>query len=166
MGNLGKILGTGLIIVALTAGCTPDEDTSPSAALFPTTHYGEVRPDFSRQLAARAQRRDAELHALLGVHYSEIERNEIQLVQEGLETGFYEHPQSGKRIYRVQSITQAQQILEKVWPEEKWAEPGSELASQFQATPNASVAIMGQNDQRILFFDQENHLSRVYPEPG
>jgi hypothetical protein len=166
MGNLGKILGSGLLVAALTVGCSPDEDTSPSAALFPTTYYGEVRPDFSRQLAARAQRGDAELHALLGVHYSEIEKDEIQLVREGLATGFYEHPQSGKKIYRIQSIGQARQILGEVWPEEEWAEPGSELASQFQVTPNASIAIMGQNDQRILFFDHENHLSRVYPEPG
>lgn len=166
MGNLGRFLGMGLMIAALASGCSPDEDTSPSAALFPTTHYGEVRPDFSRQLAARVQRSDAELHALLGVHYAEIEKNDIQQVREGIATGFYEHPQSGRRIYRVQSIGQAQQILGETWPEEPWTEPGSDLASQFQVTPNASIAIMGRNDQRILFFDHENHLSRVYPEPG
>ena len=57
-----------LVLPSLWSGCVPDEDTSPSAALFPTTYFGEVRPDFTEQLTNRASREEVELHAVLGAH--------------------------------------------------------------------------------------------------
>ena len=157
------ICGFGLL--ALVTGCVPDEDTSPSAALFPTTHYGEVRPDFTSKVASRAARTEVELFALFGVSYNDQDRRELESVQDALNQGFYANPTNGKKIYRIQSLSQAQQLLQHSWKDEKWV-PDSILAKHFLMTPNASVALIGQNDQRILFFDQSNQLAGVYPEAG
>lgn len=161
----GLVKVSSVCLVAVLAGCVPDEDTSPSAALFPTTHFGEVRPDFANHLASRASRHDAELFALFGVCYSDLDKWTLKPVEEALDHGFYANPKNGKRVYRIQSITQAQQLLEGSWSEENWA-PDSALANQFKITPNATVALIGEKDQRILFFDQANQLAVVYPEAG
>jgi hypothetical protein len=148
--------------LGLVAGCVPDEDTSPSAALFPTTYFGEVRPDFSEQLANHASREDVEFHALLGAQFAETESEELAAIRESLALGYFVHPDNGKRLYRVESIEQAQQIL-PTWDEERWSE---ELLGKFKEVPNASVAIIGLNDQRILFFDQSEQLVGIYPAAG
>lgn len=158
-----KIGGLGLLV--LMGGCVPDEDTSPSAALFPTTHFGEVRPDFTNQLTNRATRNDVELYALFGVSYVDYDQKSLRPVEDALVQGFYSNPKNGKKIYRVQSIGQARELLQNMWSEEEW-EMDSDLANQFKLTPNASIALIGAKDQRILFFDQGNQLAQVYPKAG
>lgn len=129
------------------------------------SHYGEVRPDFSGPLTSKASREDVELLALFGVCYRDQDRKELKPVQDALSQGFYVNPQNGKKVYRVNAISQAQLLLQGAWEEEHW-QPDSNLAKQFASTPNASVAIIGQNDQRILFFDEQNHLIGVFPTAG
>lgn len=155
----------GSCLLAILAGCVPDEDTAPSAALFPTTHFGEVRPDFTGQLTSNSARQEVELMALFGVCYKDQDSRELKPVSEALSRGFYSNPQNGKRVYRVHSIAQAQELLQNSWEEEHW-NSDSKLSKQFATTPNATVAIIGQTDQRILFFDQSNHLIGVYPSAG
>ena len=151
------------VATLLGTGCVPDEDTQPSSALFPVSHYGEVRPDFSTQLASRVVREDAELFALLGTNFSNRQKKELDLIKQGLSNGVYVSPNDGKRIYRINSMDQARKLLGESWSEETWKEK-SDLAKFFDQAPNASVAFMGQNDQRILFFDQTNHLVGVFPK--
>jgi len=159
--EIAKIAGL-LVLLNLGAGCVPDEDTSPSAALFPTSYFGETRPDFTEQLGNHAPREEVELHALLGTQFAETEAKELEVIREALALGYFFHPDNGKRLYRVQSIEQAQQIL-PAWDEEHWSE---ELAGKFKEIPNASVAIFGLKDQRILFFDESDQLVGVYPAAG
>lgn len=146
------------------SGCLPVEDTTPSSALFPaSSQYGaEVRRDFSGQLSKNASRRDVELHALFGSFYAERSSQELRPVLDSLNKGFYQDD-NGKRIYRVESVNQAQQILAKSWKYEKWS-PNSALAKRFASASNASIAILGNSDQRILFFDQSDQLIGVYPK--
>ncbi len=102
------------------------------------------------------------MHALFGRLYTEKPPKEVKPIIGALEQGFYECPASGKRVYRINSISQAQQILGHKWTDESWGE-SSVLANQFRITPSASVAVMGDNDQRLVFFDQSNQLVAVYP---
>ncbi len=154
----------GLTLLVLAVGCLPDEDTTPSSALFPTTHYGEVRPDFTGLVASHADRETVELYALYGAQSGEIDRKSLKPIQDALmQQGCCENAANGRKVYRTQSMVQAQQLLQSLWPEEKWT-PDSELAKRFVMAPNSTVAMFGQNDQRIMFFDSANRLLEVYPK--
>lgn len=144
----------------LGTGTTPASASAPSAALFPTTYYGEVRRDFSDQLSSKADRSEVELHALLGKHFADRDREELQTIYNELCQGSYQNETGSSRVYRVSSLEEAQKVLD--WNPDKW-KPDSELAKFFEQNPSATVAILGNEDQRILFFDQSNHLAAVYP---
>ena len=165
IGNRGATWAFSACVFGLSlSGCVPDEDTSPSAALFPAAPYGEAKLDFSKQLASHAAREAVEFHALLGPRYAEKEQAQLETIRAGLTQGYYVDSSSGNSIYRVQSMEQARQFLPG-WDEKQWA-GDSALAEKFRELPNASVAIIGQKEQRIFFFDQSNQLASVYPQPG
>lgn len=169
---LKSILLLGLI--SLSIGCVPIvEDTTPSAALFPTkgnyayTTVGASaqinnKADFSGLLKLNAPRRKVELTAVHGAHFnSRKSRSDITNAWEEIESGSY-LGKDGKQVYRVNTIGQAQQILKTSWTKESWA-ANSNLATTFQKLPNASVVKLSPTDQRILFFDKSNRLVGCYP---
>jgi hypothetical protein len=151
-------------LLAVTVGCLPDEDTSPSTALFPSTHYGDVRPDFTGLVASHADREAVELYALFGAQSGDIDQKTLKPIQEALgQQGSCENSANGRKVYRTQTMIQAQQLLQTAWPQEKWT-PESDLAKRFAMAAHSTVAMFAQTDQRILFFDSANRLVEVYPK--
>ncbi len=157
-------IATFIAALSLT-GCIPDDEggTPPSAALFPVTYYGEVPPDFSGRIAQRAPRLDSEFYALLGTHYADTDPAVLASLRDSLEHGLTRSPDGRKTICRVRSPEQARAILGEDWAGSSWVDD-SPLAEGFRQYPNATVVVLGLDDQRILFFDSRDRLVGEYPE--
>lgn len=184
-------LGAGGLLLSVLCGCVTEENAAPSAALFPG---GDCVPSSATQsstppagpptsapgsgggasaaaavpgnlaAAGTASRVDTEIQTLYGDSQNR-DKKKLQSLREAIESGYFEDKNTGKRLYRIQTLYQAQQILQRVWSADHW-NANSELTRRFKEVPNASVTIVGEKDQRILFFDQSGRLLSAYSQSG
>lgn len=135
----------------------PSPASQPSRNLSTSSSARSTTPS----TGATQPRYEVEIRTLYGNAFNINDQKLSKPLQAALEQGYFEDKNTGKRLYRIQSLYQAQQILKLVWSEDHWV-PDSELSKRFQTVPNASVVIVGPSDQRILFFDQSGHFIGVY----
>lgn len=118
---------------------------------------------FTNLLSRCAPREEVELFAsLINSRYdndlSEFESSQIASVKRSLEAeGKYLRGWYAMGVYRVESIDDAMTILRKG---SGWyaSDFDDKVRQYFQRYPNATVAIMGNDDQRIFFFDKADRL--------
>ena len=125
---------------------------------------------FTDLLKQNASRIDVELIAALGEHYKTDDFLDVPKLKKAVIHNLSISRESmdspyGDKVYRVTKVTQASRILADTWPGIDFS-PDSKLGLLFKCYPRASIALMECDNQRILFFDDADHLVAIYPDSG
>jgi len=151
-----------ILIVSISISCSSHTRVSS----LPIIDEVIIQPqDFSGLLKSRATRIDVELAASLGPEYKSRKQQEIDHVSSDLNSiGKFDGYSFGNNIFRVNNIEQAESLLGELYPYKDFEE-NSKLSRLFNIYHKASIVLLDSDDQRILFFDNNDKFVDAYPKP-